>query len=139
MDQTPAADGESTPSILADPEETGGIFNLERYLSQLEKLVDEISAPIGLETGIITIESTGADDGLGTPDLTPDSLPETVPVQTPESDSDAFNVKELYYYIPGDVLNFREKGNFGVPFAEIYKKDCSNDQQSDVRNTHAKH
>jgi len=123
VELTSAAASESTSSTLAESEGTGDIFTLEEYLQQLEKLVDDISAPVGQNLGIITIELTGATDGSGTATLTPESSPEAVPTQTLESKgTDTCEVKELYQFIPGDTLNFREKDNMGISFSEIYKK-----------------
>jgi len=91
--QTPAVDCES---ILADPAETGGTLDLRGYLDLLEKLVEEISAPVGLETGIVTLDCTGAEDGPVAADVTPEILPET-------DSSEAVNANELNDYIPGDA------------------------------------
>ena len=77
--------------------------------------MEEISAPVGLETGIVTLDCTGAKDGPVAANVTPEILPET-------DSSEAVNVNELNDYIPGDALNFRCKDDIGIPFAEIYKK-----------------
>ena len=112
MAQTPAVDCES---ILADPAETGGTLDLRGYLDLLEKLVEEISAPVGFETGMVTLDGTGAEDGPVAANVTPEILPDF-------DSSEAVNVNELNDYIPGDALNFRCKDDIGIPFAEIYKK-----------------